>query len=181
MKGRYFVGLSIFLVLSFQSLWACDFSEPHSLSCQNDTFAGKIFPLMPINFSLLDENWIPAQFTPRGRNSPFLTVSAYGRRNQTCAVLNQDRTRVGAMKFRFSRNQIKSVKIAQFGARGRTFKSQSRITFENDHTIIFGAGLEAFRCRIFLRAYTPHLTCQYYLNKQFIGYLGMLPHQVSCY
>lgn len=180
MKGRFVQALIAFTLMSAHSLWACDFSNPHSLSCQNETFAGKIFPLMPINFSLLDERWVPAQFTAGTRNSPFITVSSRSRRHRTCAVLNQDKSRVGVMSFRFTRNQIKSARITQFGSRGRNFKSRSRISFENAHTIIFGAGVEAFRCRIFLRAQTPHLSCQYFVNKQFVGYLGMLPHQISC-
>ncbi len=170
----------LFIFLTHSSLWACDFSNPHSFSCQNETFAGRIFPLMPINFALLDENWVPSQFTSRGGKSPFLTVSARSRQTRTCAVLNQDRTRVGVMKFRFTRNTIKDVRISQFGSRGRNFKSRSKITFENDHTIVFGAGSEAFRCRIFQRVGAPHLTCQYFISGTFIGYLGLLSHQVSC-
>lgn len=169
-----------FLQLLLSPLWACDFSNPHSFTCQHETFSGSIFPLMPLNFALLDENWIPSQFTGQSATSIFQTVTARSSRTRTCGVINQDRSLVGVMKFNFSRNEIRKVKIARFGSKRTSFISRSRVSFENSHTVIFGAASESFRCRIFERVRTPHLLCQYFSQGKFVGYLGLLPHQVSC-
>lgn len=78
------------------------------------------------------------------------------------------------------RREIKAVTITQLGAKGRTFQSTSKVTFENENSVIFGGNREKFRCRIFVRASVEHMSCQLFIDGVFKGYLGFLPMPVGC-
>lgn len=176
---KAFILLALAL-MSYEVVAACQMSKPHSFDCQNDTFNGRIFPLSPLNFEVLNENWFSNQYTSQGSASEFQTIAVAGRPHRTCALLNRDRSRVGNMRFVMGRREIRTVQIGQFGASRRTFQASSRVSFENQQTVIFGTQRERFRCRIFVRARMEHLTCQYFIDGKFRGYLGFLPVQVSC-
>lgn len=179
--------MKIFLIVSFSTLtmWstlACDFSNPHSLSCQKQTFNGNIFPLESLDFRFLNLRWIPSQFTSIDRRHPiqFRTLKARSARHRTCGVLNPSGREMGDLNVRTSYRGVEAVSIFSF--LDFNFITDSRPYHEDAFTFVFGnyrVG-DVFRCRVFDRINIPHLTCQYYRRNRLVGYLGFLPHAESC-
>lgn len=158
---------------------ACDFNNPHSFSCQDATFKGNIFPLVRMNAKEIGRTWFTNQFTAGSSEGAemFSTVRSPNDSRRTCFVRNFDGSAVGALQFR---GGLRNVRLNNF--RATTFVSNRVGGFEDANTAVFGntETEQRFRCRIFVRANTRHLTCQYFEDLKFMGYVGFLPFQQGC-
>jgi hypothetical protein len=178
---KYSVAVLVLGFLSFPA-WACDFNNPHSLSCQKETFDGKIFPLFKASVDLFNESWFTNQFTAESKGSAgvFKTIKSPSNPKKTCLVLNSDDSRVGNLQISAKQGKLKSAAIANF--RNGNFRSNTQLVFSDEHTLVFGnrSTRQLFRCRVFDRVNAKHLTCQYFENEKFVGYLGFLPRTTDC-
>lgn len=174
---------ALFFVISMGQAVACNFANPHSFSCQDQTFKGRIFPMFQIGPRVLDEVWVPSLFTPKPKmkNNPhFLTIHSREGRHRTCGVLNKNRTRVGALRLRVGHHDITEAKMGNLN--GVNFVTNRKPFFEDRLSLAFSnrSTQDIFRCRVFDRKNVRHLTCQYFKNNVFMGYLGFLPRSSSC-
>jgi len=173
--------ISVSILMAWSTL-ACDFSNPHSLSCQKQTFEGKIFPLELIDFRFLTTRWVPSQFTSANPRHPiqFRTIKAESSRHKTCGVVTPTGNMLGNLNVHVSRFGIEAASIFFF--LNYHFSTNHRPFYENAFTLVFSnsSSRDILRCRVFDRINIPHLTCQYYKNRILVGYLGFLPHKESC-
>lgn len=194
------LALLIFPLASFSA--ECNFREPHSLACQKAAFDGTLerifrnrngeFQLVPV--SAWADFWSPNQFTAANDtfNNLFTTFSDRFNRHRTCGIQNQNGNFIHAMTIRFSGRGVHSVDIEgwtgdddfkrsawadldwELDEAGKP-KGEKPLTRE---TIIFALGdAESFRCRVFLRTGIQHLSCEYFKDGKFAGYVGFLPMQ----
>ena len=178
--------LSLFLgvlLLSSQAHAACDFQNPHSFDCQHDTFAGAIFPMIDVvGTSALSGSWFANQYTPGSRQGEglFQTLISRSNRMKTCAVLNDDGSRVGNLRIAVTGRGVRAAQVANF--RSEDFLTNRPGGFEDSKTVVFAntSTDQIFKCRVFERASTKHLTCQYFESRQFMGYVGFLPFETDC-
>lgn len=184
--GRKLFVAAVFILLGWaQYSQACSPINPHSLSCMHTVFNGAPVPFLgtlpqvPISDGQMwAENWHPNLFTAsegKFRNRVIAKPNDRFREHRTCGLRNsKTRQTITNLEISYSGAfSVREVRIERWSPEGKTVQSQWTKT-ENDLTISFGAGDESFRCINFMRAGNPHLLCQYFQSKEFVGYLGFL-------
>jgi hypothetical protein len=151
------------------------------MACQNEAFAGRLFPMLPATSKHLNGNWRTLVYAPAPNQPVFFRprVSAKNPRIPT-GLSNPDGSAVGIL-FWPNPSQIQFV---NFRVSGNHIKQATKVSLKDANTaqVILAnpreRSNEALTCRVFLRNRNEHMLCQWMRNQGrgwvFLGYLGFV-------
>ncbi|KYG65746.1 hypothetical protein AZI86_01330 [Bdellovibrio bacteriovorus] len=179
--GLLFLGFSFVSGTALAQVPGCLTNNPHSFACQQGTFFGRIFPLVPASSKALTGNWRAFVYAPAPRQAA-LFRPRFSPRNPRIptGIVNSDNSLVGSLFWpgtkglRFPNFRVAGNNLQQIGDVRLSDQMTAQVPFFNPRE----GTRELFICRVFVRNRTEHLLCQWLRNSSqgftMMGYFGFI-------